>query len=302
MDKEKKISRFPRPLGLTAMMREYNQTKDPAILSKAQDYLINQWLMGNGVICGIMYDINSLSQRLGLDINYIRMYMRDRILNSRLWDKERQEELVTGLLGEQLAWAMEDRMEVSHQVQVLREAQGGKYTPFISAELNKALKLKLDSSNSLQMIVKNLIGGSTTNIFNQFNQQNINGPGVDTISIDEARELIQEQQQVLPKAEEAKMLEAKYDLTSLPEVVATKQEGIDTSKEGLSLNKAELNQITDDYKGAMASASKEHHEMRREIEQNIDPDEPDPELDQYYDEYEEDNDFNNISEQFLKLQ
>lgn len=300
MEKEKDIKRFPRPLGLTAMMKEYNSTKDPSLLSKAQDYLINQWLMGNGVICGVMYDINLLSQKLGLDINYIRMYMRDRLLNSKIWDKDRQEEMVTGLLGEQLAWAMEDRMEVSHQVQVLREAQGGKYTPFISAELNKALKLKLDSSNSLQTIVRNLIGGSTTNIFQQFNQQNIQAADSQFISIDEARELIQEQQQVLPKSEEAKLLEAKYDIHSLPEVVATKQEGIDTTKEGLSLNKTELNMITDDYKGAMASSSREHHEMRREIEQNIDPDEPDPELDIYYTEYEEEDEDNNISEQFLR--
>lgn len=298
---EEKIHRFPRPLGLTAMMKEYNTTKDPSVLSKAQDYLINQWLMGNGVICGQMYDINSLSQRLGLDINYVRIYMRDRVLNSRLWDKERQEEMVTGLLGEQLAWAMEDRMEVSHQVQVLREAQGGKYTPFISAELNKALKLKLDSSNSLQMIVKNLIGGTTTNIFNQFNQQNISGqPSAEYISIDEARELIQEQQQVLPKSEEAKLLEAKYDISSLPEVVATKQEGIDTTKEGLSLNKAELDQITDNYKGAMSLASKEHHEMRREIEENIDPDADDPELDLYYPEEDDTDDDISISQKYLK--
>lgn len=300
MEKEKDIKRFPRPLGLTAMMKEYNATKDPSLLSKAQDYLINQWLMGNGVICGVMYDINLLSQKLGLDINYIRMYMRDRLLNSKIWDKDRQEEMVTGLLGEQLAWAMEDRMEVSHQVQVLREAQGGKYTPFISAELNKALKLKLDSSNSLQTIVRNLIGGSTTNIFQQFNQQNIQAADSQFISVDEARELIQEQQQVLPKSEEAKLLEAKYDIHLLPEVVATKQEGIDTTKEGLSLNKTELNMITDDYKGAMASSSREHHEMRREIEQNIDPDEPDPELDIYYTEYEEEDEDNNISEQFLR--
>lgn len=300
MEKEKDTKRFPRPLGLTAMMKEYNATQDPSLLSKAQDYLINQWLMGNGVICGVMYDINLLSQKLGLDINYIRMYMRDRLLNSKIWDKDRQEEMVTGLLGEQLAWAMEDRMEVSHQVQVLREAQGGKYTPFISAELNKALKLKLDSSNSLQTIVRNLIGGSTTNIFQQFNQQNIQTADSQFISIDEARELIQEQQQVLPKSEEAKLLEAKYDIHSLPEVVATKQEGVDTTKEGLSLNKTELNIITDDYKGAMASSSREHHEMRREIEQNIDLDEPDPELDIYYTEYEEEDEDNNISEQFLR--
>ena len=171
MSRNENITRFPRPMGLTAMMQEYHKTKDPATLNKAQEYLINTWLMGNGVICGIMYDINTFSQKLGIDINYIRMYMRDRLLNSKIWDKDRQEELIIGLLGEQLSWAMEDRMEVSHQVQVLREAQGGKYTPFISAELNKALKLKLESSTSLQSIVRAMTGGSTTNIFNQFNQQ-----------------------------------------------------------------------------------------------------------------------------------
>lgn len=123
------IKRFPRPLGITAMMKEYHNTKDENLLSKARDYMINQWLMGNGVICGVMYDINSFSQKLDIDINYIRLYMRDRLLSSKLWDKDRQEELVQGLLGEQLSWAMEDRMEISHQVQILRNSQGGKYTP-----------------------------------------------------------------------------------------------------------------------------------------------------------------------------
>ncbi|MER8077888.1 hypothetical protein, partial [Acinetobacter pittii] len=62
--------------------------------------------------------------------------MRDRLLQSKLWDKERQEEMLQALLGEQVAWALEDRMEISHQVNILRESQGGHYTPFISAELN----------------------------------------------------------------------------------------------------------------------------------------------------------------------
>lgn len=302
MSRNENITRFPRPMGLTAIMQEYHKTKDPATLNKAQEYLINTWLMGNGVICGIMYDINVFSQKLGIDINYIRMYMRDRLLNSKIWDKDRQEELIIGLLGEQLSWAMEDRMEVSHQVQVLREAQGGKYTPFISAELNKALKLKLESSTSLQSIVRAMTGGSTTNIFNQFNQQNIqNVQDTQFISLDEARELIQEQQQTLEKSQEAKLLEAKYDFTQLPEVVATKQEGIDTSKEGLSLNKTALNQITDDYKGAMSSSSREHHEMRREIEMNIDPDQPDPEFDEYLEPEDDDQNFNlSISQSYLR--
>lgn len=217
---------------------------------------------------------------MGIDIEYVRVFMRDRLLSSRIWDKDKQEELLNALLGEQLAWALEDRMEISHQLQILRDSQGGKYTPFISSEVNKTLKLKLESSTSLQSIIRNLTGGNTTNIFNQFNQQN-NLNAENTISIEEARTIVLESQKVLTKTEEAKLLEDKYDINSLPEVVATKQEGVDTSKEGLNLNKKELNQITDNYKAAMEISSKEHHELRREIEMRIDTDSYDPEMDRY---------------------
>ena len=285
-------------MGVTAMALEYQKNPNDTLLINIHNYLINQWLMGNGVLCGITYDINTFSYRMGIDINYIRIFMRDRLLSSRIWDKEKSEDLLQALMGEQLAWVLEDRMEIAHQVNVLRESQGGKYMPFISAELGKALKLKLESSTSLQSIVRNITGGSTTNIFAQFNQNNVNQPQ-NTISIDEARQIVLESQKILDKTEEAKLLEERYDIASLPEVVATKQEGVDTRKEGLNLNKAELAQITDDYKGAMELFPDEHHEIRREIEMRIDPDEEDPELYQY-EEVPEEEDMGSFASQFLR--
>ena len=298
LEKRNKIVRFPRPMGVTAMALEYQKNPNDTLLINIHNYLINQWLMGNGVLCGITYDINTFSYRMGIDINYIRIFMRDRLLSSRIWDKEKSEDLLQALMGEQLAWVLEDRMEIAHQVNVLRESQGGKYMPFISAELGKALKLKLESSTSLQSIVRNITGGSTTNIFAQFNQNNVNQPQ-NTISIDEARQIVLESQKILDKTEEAKLLEERYDIASLPEVVATKQEGVDTSKEGLNLNKAELAQITDDYKGAMELFPDEHHEIRREIEMRIDPDEEDPELYQY-EEVPKEEDTGSFASQFLR--
>ena len=59
MAKEDKITRFPRPMGTTAMALEYQKTHEEEALIKVQNYLINQWLMGNGVLCGVTYDINS---------------------------------------------------------------------------------------------------------------------------------------------------------------------------------------------------------------------------------------------------
>lgn len=288
-------------MGTTAMAAEYQKSQNLEDLQKVYNYIINHWLMGNGMLCGIMYDINTFSTKTGIDINYIRVFMRDRLLQSKLWDKERQEEMLQALLGEQVAWALEDRMEISHQVNILRESQGGHYTPFISAELNKALKMKLDSSTSLQSIIRTFMGGGTTNIFNQFgdtqnNQLNQN----QGISIEEARKIILESQRVMDKPQEAKLLADHYDLSSLPEVVATKQEGIDTTKEGLTLNTAEMRQITDDYKGAMELSSREHHELRREIEANIDLEDPDPEMDIYLDEEQyEEKEPTLIAEQFL---
>lgn len=299
LEKRNKIVRFPRPMGVTAMALEYQKNPNDTLLVNIHNYLINQWLMGNGVLCGITYDINTFSYRMGIDINYIRIFMRDRLLSSRIWDKEKSEDLLQALMGEQLAWVLEDRMEIAHQVNVLRESQGGKYMPFISAELGKALKLKLESSTSLQSIVRNITGGSTTNIFAQFNQNNVNQPQ-NTISIDEARQIVLESQKILDKTEEAKLLEERYDIASLPEVVATKQEGVDTSKEGLNLNKAELAQITDDYKGAMELFPDEHHEIRREIEMRIDPDEEDPELYQYEDFEKEEKEDGSFASQFLR--
>lgn len=295
-EKENKMVRFPRPMGTTAMALEYQKNPNDELLIKIHNYIINQWLMGNGVLCGITYDINTFSYRMGIDINYIRVFMRDRLLSSRIWDKEKAEDLLQALMGEQLAWALEDRMEIAHQVNILRESQGGKYVPFISAELGKALKLKLESSTSLQSIVRNLTGGSTTNIFAQFNQQN-NVTQQNAITVEEARQIVLESQR--DKTEEVKLLEDRYDIASLPEVVATKQEGVDTSKEGLNLNKQELMQITDDYKGAMSLFPDEHHEIRREIEMRIDPDEEDPELYLYEDEPKEEDD-GSFAAQFLR--
>jgi hypothetical protein len=276
-------------MGLTQLSLEYQKTRAGESLEKLYIFLINQWYINTGNICGTHYDINSFAVRFNIPREFVNEFMRDTVVHSKIWDKEKQEELLNGLLGEQLIWAMEDRMEMVNQVNILKQSQGGKYTPFISSELNKALKLRLDSSASLQSIIKSMMGsGGTYNIFNQFNQQNNidNSNNTQYISIEEARQLIQDTSKLEDKSAEIKYIESKYDLGTLPEVCATKQIGVDTSKEGLTLNKTEINAITDNYKGAIESSTKDHHEQRREIEQRIDPYEDDPEL-EIYDEPEE---------------
>ena len=275
------VKRFPRPLGTTALAMEYNQNKSEENLFKLFDYVIHQWLLTNGSFGGSYVDVNALSQKSGIPRDYIQTYMRNQVMNSKVWDMEHQEAIINGLLGQQMAWALEDRLEINRQADILRASQGGKYTPFVSAELNKVLKLKLESSTSLQTVIRSLMGGGTTNIFNMFNQQNNLTQESQGITIEEARKIVSESQRTLDdKSQEAKLLETNYDLTGLPVVVATEQEGVSAADYGGSFNtnQQELQEITDDYKGSIESSSREHHEMRREIEERIDPDAEDPEM------------------------
>lgn len=282
------IIRKPRPMGLTQLSLEYQKTLSQEVLTKIYTYLVNNWYTNTGIVCGTHYDINTFASKYQIPRTFVSNFMMETVCGSRIWDEEKQKQLMEGLIGEQITWALEDRMEIVNQVNLLKISQQGKYTPFITSELNKALKLRLESSTSLQSLIRSMAGGSgNINIFNQFNQQNNTIEEHQYITLEEARELIQQQNTLENKSEEAKYLETKYDLEALPEVVATKQQGVDTSKEGLTLNTTEINAITDNYKGAIEASSKEHHELRREIEQRIDPYEEDPELNIYEEEVPE---------------
>ena len=275
---EKKTIRFPRPLGVTQLMKEYKTSKDTTILDKIQSYYIQQWLISNGNICGKHYSIMELSNFLKCDADRIRIHMRDQMLNTKIWDREHQEQLMDAIMGQQLSWLLEDRMEVASQVNVLRESQGNRYAPFVTSELNKALGLKLNTTTNLQSLLRSLSGSGSVNIFNQFNQQNNQGG----ISVEEAIEIVeQENAKTIDKSKELQYIEATYEVEEFPEVVATKQQGVDTSKEGLTLNSGELKLIADDYKRVLNKFEEDHHEIRREIELKIDRDADDPELELY---------------------
>lgn len=300
----KNIKRFPRPLGTTSLAIEYSLTPSDENRFRLYNHVIHQWLLSNGKFGGKYMDVNTLSQITGIPTDYIQCFMRDQVMNSKIWDKDKQEELINGLLGQTLAWALEDRLAIKSQVDLLRQSQNGHYTPFVSAELNKAMKMMLDSSTGLQSVIRTFMGGGTTNIFNMFNQQNnVDNHQENGISLDEAKQLILESNVVLnDKSKEARFLETKYDLMALPEVVATKQEGIDNEDYGgsFNVNQTELKEVTDDYKASIEASSKDRHEMRREIEQNIDPDEEDPEsyIELNDDQYKEPDD-KSFASQFL---
>ena len=279
-----KTNRIPRPYGSTTLAAQYHISKDPEVKQQFIDLMVNQWLIGNMVLCGKRYDIGTFASSLGITIDDIRVKMRDQVMNSRIWDKEAQEQIITGLMGTMMSWTIEDRMRVNNQIELLMASQQGRYTPFISAEVNKALKMGIDSTASMQTMVQKFIGGSgTTNIFNMFQQNNNQEVNNQFVTQAEVLDILTQEDKLLDKSQEAKLLETKYDLGSLPEVVAVNQNGGLRAKESLgeTIDYTEMNNALENLNEAVKHSEQDHHEMRREIEMRVDQDADDPELDTY---------------------
>lgn len=274
-----KLIRVPRPMGTTSLMLEFEKTQDPKLRDLVITNYINHWITHQSNICGITLNVVELAHYLGVDVSRVHEQLSNQLLNNKIFNPGIATELTSKLIGQGIAWALEDRLDVQSQVDILRKSQGGKYVPFISSEVTKAIALKIGSTNSLQALVKQLQGGSTVNIFNQQNS-NVQNNTAQQVTIEDAVMIIQNQlaeSSIRPIAVIEQSIEVEH--IQIPEVVATRQgtTNFDATKEGLNLSKSKLQKITNDYNGALIESEDLHHDIRREIELGVDLEEVDPE-------------------------
>lgn len=278
MKEQKIVPRFPRGMGVTQLALQANAGDDEA-LKNLTKFIIHIWIVNNGKLWAKAYSVNELADFLKCEPAIIQMQMKQTFLDNGLFDRSKMNEIADSLMGACISWALEDRMEVSQQVQILRDSQGGRYAPFITTEVNKALGLKQQSTTSLQSLVRAVTGGGTVNIFAQQNNQFNNGAQEEqTLTRDEAMEMIQRELADKGGIKEIEYVENQYDFKELPVVVATKQNGNRGEKEGLALKNGELDSVTGDYHGALKVFDEDHHQIRREIEEGIAYEEVDPEI------------------------
>lgn len=278
MKEQKIVPRFPRGMGVTQLALQANAGDDEA-LKNLTKFIIHTWIVNNGKLWAKVYSVNELADFLKCEPAIIQMQMKQTFLDNGLFDRSKMNEIADSLMGACISWALEDRMEVSQQVQILRDSQGGRYAPFITSEVNKALGLKQQSTTSLQSLVRAVTGGGTVNIFAQQNNQFNNGAQEEqTLTRDEAMEMIQRELADKGGIKEIEYVENQYDFKELPVVVATKQNGNMGEKEGLTLKNGELDSVTGDYHGALKVFDEDHHQIRREIEEGIAYEEVDPEI------------------------
>ncbi len=266
-------ARLPRVFGVTSLMIEYHKG-DEEVLNTAKKAIINEWILTNGTVCKRAYSIMDLSRFLDIAPKEIQEIMADKLLSSRIISEDNSKAMADQLMSATIAWALEDRMDVQQQLQLLRESQGDSYKPFVTAEMNKALKLKLESSTSLQSLVRGFTGGGNINIFQQNNVQN----NVQNITYEDVLERIQiSNQEMVDQVSPLKVMES-YSKDSIPEVCALKQGDIDTSQEGLGVIDHTLMAIANQQ--SPKGLEEDLHAVRREIELRINTGD-DPELDTY---------------------
>lgn len=249
--------RIPRPWSLTQMMILYNQMDDSdertELKSKIDNTIIMYWLMNNGDVFGYPMSIAELSRYAHIPIANINTAIQQRVMGSNMITEQNIQDMSKALISMGVQSMIEDRNDINFQIDILRRAQGGEYKPFVSAEVNKALKLKLDSTSQIANIMKALTGNNGGIIIN--NNNTLEQGDTVTVNIDDVNQTINEQVAVLfnddkKRIEMAKGLYEVHNLGSMPNVDAVEQTDMDVEREGLySAQRAvTLKLSTDDYK------------------------------------------------------
>lgn len=187
------INRLPRPQGSTFLSLRYQETQteeDKQNLFKqcVAAYTL-QGFMWNNKPC----TINQLSQILRISTQEILIHISELGQNmGSLATPENIENTLKSIVTLGTTWAIQDRGLVSQQLNQLLASQDGKYKPFISAEVNKVLKLILESNKNLMDTYKTFFTtpNNVTNILNITNKDN-QKEEQEYLSPDEALKMIQ---------------------------------------------------------------------------------------------------------------
>lgn len=236
--------RIPRPKGLTELSIIYNKTQTEEALNNLQTHIIKHYVYTDFRLNHEKLNLEEFSQITGIHASQVYPYIMDyNKLQYNFLDETDKQKLYGDLTNGILMGSLKDRMAIEKHVNVMLQSQGAGYKAFISSEVTRALKLLIDSNANMLQIHQRLFGQNapTVTITNQ-NQQN-------SLTVLEAQEMIQSNETVKPLLEDPEAREQlylDYNLSDMPEVNANKQQGIDTSNEGLGFNALVLDSNTDD--------------------------------------------------------
>lgn len=160
------MKRLPRPQGATYLSKRYQETGTNEDKEKLYNHLISMYTMQGFRWNGKPTSIPELSSILKIPSEKIMESVSNVGQNmGSLATPQNINNTLESIITLATSWSLEDRGRVAQQVDILLHSQDGKYKPFISSEVTKALKLLLESNKNLMETYKTFFT-STTNVTN----------------------------------------------------------------------------------------------------------------------------------------
>lgn len=219
--------RIPRIQGITKIMELWNKTRKEEYLSLAQQHTINHYITHNLTLLGEQISIQELSRHSHTPEHKIL----ERLGNTgqELWilSEDGTSSGVRAIKNYAIRGAFEAITKAEKQANVLLNAQNGHYVPFLSTATNAAIANFINANKPLLDMLKNLMPTQPTTAIQINNHKAV--PAEKAIGANEAVMLINQQKEGITLLEnpeaKAKLLEEHIRPETLPEVVATKQQG-----------------------------------------------------------------------------
>jgi len=254
--------RLPRPLGTTQPAQNKKPIKR---LKHIEKKFIEEYIDNDYIIHGHRMSLESFSMYTNIPMKRVQdgMIMRASNIDANM-EEGQMEGTLRAIISQLFRGTLADRATVLQQQSLLLMAQGGKYKPFITGEVNNGIKNLFGANDQILKTLKALLPNSG---FKDMAPSDSGlTQGTSTFTHDRALELIAEvgPKPLLESPDNIKLLEAQYDIKNMPEVLAHKQEGWDTSKEGLNFDDIDKIQME-----AMEK-QKEAHTDRRVHEEGLD--------------------------------
>lgn len=186
-------NRMPRPEGTTFLCREVYRAKSEKVRLERKNrllhHLVNVYTMSGFRINGHSLNLAQFSNLLGVKQEKIQSILFDKAHTIQAFSNpDTLKETANSLASMCTTWAIQDRGLLQQHVEMLLRSQKGKYMPFITAEVTKALQTLMTSNKNVAEIFKTFYSQGGINInMTQTNQKQEN-----ILTIDKAYEIVRE--------------------------------------------------------------------------------------------------------------
>jgi len=193
--------RIPRESGVTLLSTEFRKNPDEETFQKLILHVVRRYVLRGFNYLGIPISVSEFSNYMGIPHNKMLAIMTDVADSVGYLNKDNSKQMMGMIASMSMQYALQDRSRVESQFMKLDRAQGDGYAPFISSEVNKTLKLLMESNKQLADSFNGFFNTSSTNVLNIFPNADDDKVGdTEVLDITKAIELLDEK---LPDAQKA---------------------------------------------------------------------------------------------------